>query len=174
MGLLARPQDRMELWEKQPAECAALRREFAGERRVGVHAADGYGAMRACLPPPERRALVLVDPPFEAPQEWSEVAAALAEGIGRFRGGTYAVWFPLTGRARMGGFADWLRGAGAPSLVAELVVDPGAEGMTGCALAVVNPPWRFAEEAQTVLAYLADVLARGQGAHGSVLGAASR
>ncbi len=174
MSLLARTQDRMELWEKQPAECAALRREFAGERRVGVHAADGYGAMRACLPPPERRALVLVDPPFEAPQEWSEVAAALAEGIGRFRDGTYAVWFPLTGRARMGGFADWLRGAGAPSLVAELVVDPGAEGMTGCALAVVNPPWRFAEEAQTVLAYLADVLARGQGAHGSVLGAASR
>src|SRR5665213_1744851 len=64
--LVARPQDRLELWEKHPDECASLRDEFLGERRVSVHEADGYGAMRGCLPPPERRALVLVDPPFEA------------------------------------------------------------------------------------------------------------
>jgi 23S rRNA (adenine2030-N6)-methyltransferase len=174
MRMAARPQDRLELWERQPAECAALRREFAGERRVGVHEADGYGAMRACLPPAERRALVLIDPPFEAPEEWSQVAAALGQGIGRFPAGTYAAWFPLTGRARMDGFLGWLGAAGAPSLVAELVVDPDAAGMAGCALAVVNPPWRFAEEARSIAAYLAVVLARGHGAQGSVREDASR
>jgi len=166
--LVARPQDRLELWEKHPAECAALRNEFSGERRVSVHEADGYGAVRACLPPAERRALVLIDPPFEAPQEWSEVSAALGEGISRFPGGTYAVWYPLTGRARTDGFLGWLEGAGAPSFAAELVVDPAAPGMRGCGVAVVNPPWGFDGEARTILAYLEGVLARGQGAQGSL------
>ena len=69
---LARPQDRIELWEMHPEECESLRDEFLGERRVSVHHADGYGALRACLPPKERRALVLIDPPFEAPGEWAE------------------------------------------------------------------------------------------------------
>jgi len=166
--LIARPQDRLELWEKQPAECAALRGEFAGERRVSVHEADGYQAMRACLPPAERRALVLIDPSFEAPQEWSDLAAALAEGLARFPGGTYAVWFPLTGRAGGGGLLDRLERSGAPCLAAELVVDPGATRMTGCGVAVVNPPWRFDQDARVILGYLEGVLARGHGAQGSV------
>lgn len=166
--LAARPQDRLELWEKHPAECAALRHEFEGERGVSVHEADGYGALRACLPPAERRALVLVDPPFEATGEWSEVSTALGEGIGRFPGGTYALWYPLTGRARLDGFFAWLGGVAAPSLAAELVVDPADPRMTGCGVAVVNPPWRFDGEARAILAYLAGALARGQAAQGSV------
>jgi 23S rRNA (adenine2030-N6)-methyltransferase len=166
--LLARPQDRLELWEKHPAECAALRGEFAGERRVSVHEADGYGAVRACLPPAERRALVLLDPPFEAASEWSQVTAALGDAVGRFPGGTYAVWFPLTVRARSEGFLSRLVGAAIPSFVAELTIDPGAENMPGCGVAVVNPPWRFDEEARSILGYLAGVLALGQEAQGSV------
>jgi len=171
---IARPNDRLELWESQPAECAALRREFSGERRVAVHEADGFGAVRACLPPDERRALVLLDPPFEAPDEGSRTAAALGEAIRRFPGGTYAAWFPLTRRAQARGLLEWLEAAGVPALVAELEVDPDAAAMTGCALAVINPPWRFAEEARSILAYLGDALARGHGAHGSVREVASR
>ncbi len=166
--LVARPQDRLELWERHPAECAALRDEFSGERRVSVHEADGYGAMTACLPPAERRALVLVDPPFEDPSEWLEVSAALGEGIARFPSGTYAVWYPLTGRARKDGVLSWLKGAPVPSFTAELVVDPDAPGMTGCGVAVVNPPWRFDAEARSILGYLAVALACGQEAQGSV------
>lgn len=166
--LAARPQDRLEFWEKHPAECEALRNEFLGERRVSVHEADGYRAMRASLPPAERRALVLIDPPFEAPGEWREVSAALADGLGRFPGGTYAVWYPLTGRARKEGFLGWLEGAGAPSFAAELVVDPKAPGMTGCGVVVVNPPWRFDGEARSILGYLEGALARGHEAQGSV------
>jgi 23S rRNA (adenine2030-N6)-methyltransferase len=166
--LVARPQDRLEFWERQPAECAALRDEFLGERRVSVHGADGYGAMRACLPPAERRALVLVDPPFEAQGEWSLVTAALEEGLGRFPGGTYLVWYPLTGRARPGVFAAMLRAKSAASFCAELVVDPGAPRMTGCGVAVINPPWRFDGEARAILNYLPKVLYRGIGAQGEV------
>jgi 23S rRNA (adenine2030-N6)-methyltransferase len=166
--LVCRTQDRLDLWEKQPAECAALRDEFLGEGRVSVHEADGYGAMRACLPPAERRAVVLFDPPFEAQDEWDEVSGALDEGLGRFPGGTYAVWYPLTGRARPDGFAGMLKAKGVSSFCAELVVDPAAPRMTGCGVAIVNPPWRFDGEARTILTYLAGVLYRGSGAQGEV------
>jgi 23S rRNA (adenine2030-N6)-methyltransferase len=166
--LAARGQDRLELWEKHPDECAALREAFEGERRVSVHEADGYGAVRACLPPAERRALVLVDPPFEAQDEWSAVAGAVGEGIRRFPSGTYLIWYPLTGRARSGELADLLKSGRIPSFSAELVVDPAARGMTGCGLVVANPPWRFYEEAKSILTYLKNVLYRGNGAQGEV------
>ncbi len=166
--LVCRPQDRLDFWERQPDECAALRDEFLGERRVSVHEADGYTAMRACLPPQERRALVLFDPPFEAEDEWAQVSRALGEGLERFPGGTYAVWYPLTGRARPDGFEDLLKSRGAGSFCAELVVDPSAPRMTGCGLVIVNPPWRFDDEARTILTYLAAVLYRGSGAQGEV------
>jgi 23S rRNA (adenine2030-N6)-methyltransferase len=165
--LVGRPQDRLELWERQPAECAALRSSFEGERRVSIHEADGYGAMRACLPPAERRALVLVDPPYEEQGEWAAVADALGEGLRRFAAGTFAVWYPLTGRARATGFIDSMSALDAPSLAAELVVDPGGEGMRGCGVVVANPPWRFDDEARSIVAYLAEALP-GAGSEGSV------
>ncbi len=166
--LIAREQDRLELWERHPAECAALADEFLGERRVSVHGADGYGAMRACLPPPERRALVLVDPPFEAQDEWASVSTAIGEGIDRFPGGTYLIWYPLTGRARSDGFVDLLREAEIPSLSAELVVNPAAPRMTGCGVVIINPPWQFEQEARTILNYLAGALYLSEGAQGEV------
>ena len=156
--LLSRPQDRLDLWEAQPAECDALRKAFEGERRVSIHQADGYGAMKASLPPAERRALVLFDPPFEDPEELSLVAAALGEGLRRLPAGTFAVWYPVTGRARMAGFAEMLLASGAPSLCAELIVDPAGPGMRGCGVVVVNPPWRFDDEARAVVGYLAVAL----------------
>jgi 23S rRNA (adenine2030-N6)-methyltransferase len=171
---IARPQDRLELWEKHPAECAALRAEFEGERRVSVHEADGSGAMRACLPPPERRALVLIDPPYEAPGEWRAVSAALAQGLGRFPGGAYAVWYPLTERARAEGLLESIGRLGAPSLAAELLVGPGLPGLGGCGVAVVNPPWKFDGEAESILGYLCSVLYRSSGAQGSVRWIVSR
>jgi 23S rRNA (adenine2030-N6)-methyltransferase len=165
--LVCRPQDRLDLWEMQPAECAALRDDFLGERRVSVHEADGYGAMRASLPPAERRALVLVDPPFESQDEWAAVSEALGEGFRRFPGGTYVIWYPLSGRASPDGFADRLKALGAESFCAELTIDPAAR-MSGCGLAVINPPWRSDGEARSILTYLTDVLYRGSGAQGEM------
>jgi 23S rRNA (adenine2030-N6)-methyltransferase len=156
--LLARPQDRLDLWEMQQAECAALKKTFEGERRVSIHQADGYGAMRASLPPMERRALVLIDPPYEDAEEWSSVAAALDEGLRRFPAGTYAIWYPLTDRARVDGCIDFLKNAKISSLVAELLLDTYGPGLTGCGVIVVNPPWRFDDEARSIVGYLDGLL----------------
>ena len=159
--LAGRPQDRLDLWESEPAECDALKSSFEGERRVSIRQADGYGAMRACLPPAERRALVLIDPPYEDAGEWTAVADALGEGLRRFAAGTFAVWYPLTGRARAAGLIESLSALDAPSLAAELVVDPHGEGMRGCGVAVANPPWRFDDEARSIVTYLAYALPGG-------------
>ena len=99
-ALVRRPQDRLALWEQQPGEARALRANLARRPRVAVTCGDGYRALRALLPPPERRALVLIDPPFEAPDEFDAILAALREGLQRLPGGVYAVWYPVTERAR--------------------------------------------------------------------------
>jgi 23S rRNA (adenine2030-N6)-methyltransferase len=165
----AREQDRLARWERQPAECAALRERFQFSLRTVVQEADGYGAPRALLPPPERRALVLIDPPFEAQNEFAQVVTALGEGLRRLPGGVFAVWYPLTERARVEEFFQELRFLRPPpTLALELMIaGPGATmRMKGCGLAVINPPWQFDREAKPLLEWLAEVLAQVPGGGG--------
>lgn len=164
---LMRPQDRMALCERHPLECGALRDHFGGLAGVSVHEMDGYGAVRAMLPPPERRALVLIDPPFEAQDEFAQIAQALAEGLRRFPSGVFAVWYPLTERARVNEFFDALRDLRPPpTLAIELMIagDQSPLKMKGCGLVVINPPWQFDTEAGPLVDYLAEKLAQAPGA----------
>jgi 23S rRNA (adenine2030-N6)-methyltransferase len=164
---VARPQDRLAACELQPDEFAALRGEFDHERRVTVQLLDGYTALRAMLPPPERRALVLIDPPFESQDEFALIADGLKEGLRRLPGGTFAVWFPLTERAGVAEFdrEGGLRRAVAlpPTLVVHLVVNPDAPKLKGCGLLIVNPPWQFDRELAPLAGWLAEALAQTPG-----------
>ncbi|MBS0632932.1 MAG: 23S rRNA (adenine(2030)-N(6))-methyltransferase RlmJ [Verrucomicrobia bacterium] len=166
VAALARPQDRLALCEKQPAECAALREELQFTPGAQVREMDGYVAVRAMLPPPERRALVLIDPPFEVQDEFAQIAAALAEGLRRLPGGVFAVWYPLTERARVDAFFAALQALKPPpTLALELAVaGPFAPmKLKGCGLVVVNPPWQFDREARPMLEWLAQELAQAPG-----------
>jgi 23S rRNA (adenine2030-N6)-methyltransferase len=169
--LLARMQDRLVLVERQPAECAALRDEFQFSPQTTVQEMDGYVAVRAVLPPPERRALVLIDPPFEAQDEFAQIGAALGEGLRRFSSGVFAVWYPLTERARVDEFFAALRALKPPpSLAAELTIagEQVAMKMRGCGLVVINPPWQFDREAEAMLAFLGEALAQAPGGGGTM------
>jgi 23S rRNA (adenine2030-N6)-methyltransferase len=118
------------------------------------------------LPPPERRALVLIDPPFEAQDEFAQIAAGLGEALRRFPSGVYAVWYPLTLRARVDEFFEALRYLNPPpALACELAIagETSALKLKGCGLLVLNPPWRFETEARAELAFLAEALAQGPG-----------
>ncbi len=162
---LARPQDRVALCELHPEEFAALRAELGGARRVSAQMLDGYTAVRAMLPPPERRALTLIDPPFEAQDEFEKITGALNDGLRRLPGGTFAVWYPLTERARTEEFFARLDEIGLPpAFTAELTVNPAAAKMRGCGLLVVNPPWQFDREARALAEWLVGALAQGPGA----------
>jgi 23S rRNA (adenine2030-N6)-methyltransferase len=168
---LARPQDRLALCEKQPGECAALRAEFALAHRATVQEMDGYVALRAMLPPPERRALVLIDPPFESQDEFAQVTAALRDGLRRLPGGTFAVWYPLTARARVDDFfTELLALKLPPTLALELAIAGEGSGlkMRGCGLVVVNPPWQFDREVEKFFPALAELFAQAPGAEAIV------
>lgn len=163
---LARPQDRLALCELHPAEFAALRDRTQFSTGVSWHAMDGYIAPRAMLPPPERRALVLMDPPFEAQDEFARLAKAMEEGWKRLPGGVFAAWYALTERARVNEFFDAVYAAKPPpTLVIELTIagDSSPLRMKGCGLLIVNPPWQFDGEAREMMDFLADTLALSPG-----------
>lgn len=164
---VARAQDRVALCELQPDEYAALRSECLYSPRTTVQPLDGYTALRAMLPPPERRALVLIDPPFEAQDELARITQGLRDGLRRLPGGTFVVWFPLTERA---GVAEFDREGGLrravelpPTLLVHLVVNPSAPNLKGCGLLIVNPPWQFDRELRPLADWLAGALAQTPG-----------
>ena len=165
-SLLLRPDDRLVLCEVQDAEAAALRLEFAGDRRVAVHQRDGYAALKAMLPPRERRGLVLVDPPYEAQEgEFDAIAGALEDAFRRFAHGVYAVWYPIKLRQQLAPFHRWLRGCGMPKvLVAELLLHPdnSALRLNGCGMAIINTPWQLDETLGELLPALQALLANGR------------
>jgi 23S rRNA (adenine2030-N6)-methyltransferase len=141
-----RPQDRGVCCEILPAECRALERALARFGHMRAECGDGYGAIAAQLPPRERRALVLVDPPYEEPRaELDAALAAAAAAIARLANAVVAVWYPIKDERAL---EPWLRRAAqlaAPVLAAELWVHPRdtAVGLNGSGLLIVNPPWQF-------------------------------
>ncbi|HKB56255.1 MAG TPA: 23S rRNA (adenine(2030)-N(6))-methyltransferase RlmJ [Lacunisphaera sp.] len=151
--MLLRPADRMALCELQPDDAEALEFEFARESRVTVQAIDGYIGLKALLPPPEKRALVLIDPPFESQDEFAHIRRGLSEALRRLSGVVCAVWYPLTERARADDFHQAVRELDTPALVAELnIADDGSQlRMKGCGLLVLNPPWQIDGEIRGVL-----------------------
>lgn len=169
---LMRAEDRAVLTELHPEESALLEAEFHGVPRVRVLPQNGYDAVRAHLPPKERRALVLIDPPYESGDEISAVVTALETGLARLPGGTFAVWYPLTERARVNDLlARVERLKPPPTWIAEIEVvgaNQGGPRMRGCGLLVVNPPWKLDEELASTVAWLGEALAQGPGATASL------
>ena len=158
--LLMRPQDRMALCELRPDDAEALDFEFARESRVTVQAINGYTGLKAMLPPLEKRALVLIDPPFESKAEFVGIIRGLGDALRRMPGAVLAVWYPITERARADEFHYAVRTFATPALVAELMIvgENSAVRMKGCGLLVLNPPWKIEAEIREVLPELAERL----------------
>jgi 23S rRNA (adenine2030-N6)-methyltransferase len=154
-----RPGDRFIACELHPEEALALKREFAGDRAVEVRQADGYKALKALLPPVERRGLVLIDPPFEVADEYERLLRALRQGARRFATGCYAVWYPIKDEAAPAFAADL---TAFKTLMLEMQlegIEPGR--LAACGLAVINPPWRFEEAMREALPWVAAHLGPG-------------
>ena len=169
---LARPGDRVLLCEKVPDVADDLKLRFRAFSSVTVHVRDGYEA-HALLPPAEKRGLVLIDPPFERPDEFEAIAELIKKSVARFAGGIYAAWYPLKNRHVAAQFVRRVaRETGRPTLNIELDNDAEQEeaalgatvikhAMTACGLLVVNPPFGFEEQARETLAFLTPLLAQG-------------
>ena len=165
---LMRPGDRAAFCELQAAEADALRREFHGDVRIGVHARDGFEALGALLPPREKRGLALIDPPYEETDaDFSRVAEALADTATRWPQGVVMAWYPIKQGAVTARLHRRLVDAGVKRLLAaELCVHPddSRAGLNGSGILAVNPPWRFEQDLRQVLPLLHAALAeRGAG-----------
>ncbi|MCH9828402.1 MAG: 23S rRNA (adenine(2030)-N(6))-methyltransferase RlmJ [Gammaproteobacteria bacterium] len=162
---LAREQDRLVLCERVEGVFNDLRMLFAGDAAVALHRRDGY-ELPALLPPQSKRALVLIDPPFESPTEFEQVSASLIAARKRFSQGIYAVWYPLKKRFEADRFCRRM-GREADRDVLDLRFETGAPGegqMRGCGVLIVNPPYRFEEDLAPALDLLKRLLAQGSSA----------
>ena len=167
---LLREQDKMRLFELHPTDSEILQQNFAGEgARALMQEADGFSALKALLPPPPRRALVLIDSPYEDKQDYQRVVSALREGLKRFASGVYAVWYPQLQRAEARQLPQQLKRLPVKSwLHVALSVQAPSEngfGMYGSGMFILNPPWLLHGVLQEVMPYLAKVL--GQNGEGS-------
>lgn len=155
--------DRAAFCELQAAEADALRPEFRGDPRIGVHCRDGFEALGALVPPPEKRGLALVDPPYEATEsDFSRVAEALSGAAARWPQGVLMAWYPIKQGAVAARLQRRLAAAGVKRLlVAELCVHPddSRAGLNGSGLVTINPPWKLEQDLRALLPALHAVLA---------------
>ena len=162
---IMREQDQGILCEIQPDECAALKSVLRDDARFAIHQRDGYAAMKALLPPVQRRGLVLIDPPFEAQEgEFRIIQNALADALTRWAGGTYAVWYPIKLHQPVRPFHRWLTTSGCSKvLIAELLLHPTNSPLrlNGCGMAILNPPWQFEHQLEELLPALQHLLSQG-------------
>ena len=154
---LLRDADRMVLTELNLDDCQQLGPLFAADRRVVVEHADGYQALKAHLPPRERRGLILVDSSFDRSQEFERLTQGLVAAHRRFATGVYALWYPLMAPVVMHAFARGVVATGIRKVLKlELSVFPESWSISlrGSGMLVINPPFGFEEEASALLPWL--------------------
>ena len=148
-GALLRSQDRLIACELEPNAAAALRRNLGGDRRIKTIAIDGWTALKAYVPPPERRGIVVIDPPYEAADDFARLAQALERGHRKWATGIFLAWYPIKGRQEPDSLARRLRHCAMPKVL-RAEVDFGERSgpgrLAGCGLIVINPPWRLPAE----------------------------
>ena len=161
--MLFRPQDRLSAMELHPEDCGVLQRLFEGDYQVRVTHLDGWLALGAHLPPKEKRGIVLVDPPFEAGNDYERMVEGLARAYRRFSGGTYCLWYPMKKGAPIADFHEALKDLEIPKMLcAELTVKSDREtaGLNGSGLVIVNPPYVLKDELHALLPVLKEKLAQ--------------
>jgi 23S rRNA (adenine2030-N6)-methyltransferase len=148
-ALQLRQQDRGVVTELVPSEERILEREIEISTRMRVERADGFERLRAWLPPPERRGLIFIDPPYEeSRQDFDRVTAAIVDALQRFSTGIYAAWYPIKDEREV---RTWLEGfsrvVSAETIASELWLYPrdSKVALNGSGMLIVNPPYQLAE-----------------------------
>ncbi|GGE72046.1 23S rRNA (adenine(2030)-N(6))-methyltransferase RlmJ [Massilia psychrophila] len=176
---LMREQDRLRLFELHPADSKILADNFRkvaehaaeqGERpagrgkRVLIERGDGFQALKTLLPPPSRRALVLIDPPYEDKQDYRKVRDALEGSLERFPSGIFAIWYPVLQRMESRQFADKLKRLPSKEWlnVTLTVSTPGPDGfgLHSSGMFIINPPYTLEPTLRQVMPYLVQVLGK--------------
>lgn len=154
---LLRPQDRLIACELHPEDSRTLHRNLRGYTQAQLHNRDGYAALKAFLPFPEKRGLVLIDPPFETPDEFKQLAKAMKGIQTRFPQAVVAVWYPVKDRPTIWSFHEELLALSLDKLmVAEFIYRPEVrhDRLNGSGFVFINPPWVLEEQLHTLFPIL--------------------
>jgi 23S rRNA (adenine2030-N6)-methyltransferase len=165
---LARANDRIMANELHPEDHTSLVALFDRDRQVKVSSMDGWTALKAFLPPVERRGVVLIDPPFEEQGEFERMTDGLRDAVRRFATGTVLLWYPIKDTKAVDAFEQQItRSCTAASLVVRLMISNGSDSriLNGSGLVVINPPYTLESKLQSLLPFLAKTLGRDNGAH---------
>lgn len=159
-----RKDDKLRLFELHPSDCKLLIENFAAkDRQTKIEIQDGFVGIKACLPPQPKRAVVLIDPPYELKDDYSHVVDCLQDSLRRFATGTYCIWYPLLQRPEPLAMVDALKRLQANNWlnISLNVQAPSADGygMHGSGMLIVNPPYTLPKTLEAAMPVLAQLLA---------------
>jgi 23S rRNA (adenine2030-N6)-methyltransferase len=161
-----RDRDRLRLFELHPSEADVLAGNLVHQGRLAlrqtmIYRQDGFAGLKALLPPPSRRGIVIMDPSYEDKLDYRKSLKALNDGLSRFATGSFALWYPIVQRREVTELARSLERLKMPWVHATLSVRKPAQdglGLHGSAMFVVNPPWTLHQELTASLPWLAKTL----------------
>ncbi|MBI1392025.1 MAG: 23S rRNA (adenine(2030)-N(6))-methyltransferase RlmJ [Alphaproteobacteria bacterium] len=158
--------DRLVACDLHPEEARKLEHCLETFPNARAEHRDGYQAIRAFLPFPERRSLVLIDPPFERPGEFDRLASALLDIRRRFATCVVVSWYPIKGSDARTHFEMKVAEIGFENVMSASLEIAGASPLrlTGSALLVVNPPYGLSDALSTALSWIAHRLKASEGA----------
>lgn len=161
---LLRPDDSAQLCELHIEEASKLRELFRANPQMHVHQRDGYEALKALVPPKEKRGLVLIDPPYEAQEvEYRKIEHALKSALLRWPSGIFAVWYPIKLRSQVQPFLRKMQHSGVKRVLrAELLVHPDDSPLrlNGSGMLILNAPWNLDDSLRDSLRTLASLLSQ--------------
>jgi len=159
-----RRDDKLRLFELHPSDFKLLAENFSSQQKQTLVAMqDGFTGIKSCLPPPSKRAIVLIDPPYELKEDYQRVVDCIKDSLRRFSTGTYLIWYPLLQRPEPAlmiedlqklGVKDWLN----VTLTVQNKSEDGF-GMFGSGMFMINPPWTLPKILQETMPRLTEILA---------------
>jgi len=156
-----RRQDSTHLFELHSTDIQHLNDFCYRWKKVFVKQSDGYQGVLGLLPPPSRRGVVLIDPPYELKEDYQKAVSTIIKAYKKFATGTYILWYPVVKRALIDEMKTTFTHSDVKNLLQIefcLSADTDEYGMTGSGMFIVNPPWQLAKQMAEVLPYLKEKL----------------
>jgi 23S rRNA (adenine2030-N6)-methyltransferase len=168
VNAMARPADKVILCELHPEEAAHLRQTLKPAKNTRIVAGDGYRTLLTLVPPSEKRGLVLIDPPFEKPDELETLAKAVTASYEKWPMATYVLWVPIKDRSQFNRFTAELQNAAIKKLSLLILDVDSKEGLSACGLIIANAPFTLEAEWSGAMKWLTAVLTQGAKANFSI------
>lgn len=148
--------------ELHPADFDLLRQFIRPNRYRKAINDNGYQASLGLFPPPSKRGVVIVDPPYELKEDYQQVVKYASDVHKRFGSVVMMIWYPVVERSRIDQLERELKQTGIKNIQQfelNIAEDTEEKGMTGSGMLVINPPWTLMAEMETTLPYLVNTLA---------------